>query len=104
MVVVVAVVEKKLGVGDSILRLNGRVIDLRNSHEEDAISRADEQRAFAAEGIGEPGVRGEIIRLKRNFAGRREQRIGQQPAVVKVCRSQRTPRLTDPRSVSRTVS
>ena len=75
-VVVVRVVEEDAGVGDAVIGLDDRVVNLRNADEEDAVSGADDEGTLVAEGVGESGARGEVIRLERNFAGWREQRVG----------------------------
>ncbi|MFZ1142932.1 MAG: hypothetical protein WAN76_27445 [Candidatus Sulfotelmatobacter sp.] len=75
-VVVVRVVEEDAGVGDAVIGLDDRVVNLRNADEEDAVSGADDEWTLVAEGVSQSGARGEVIRLERNFAGWREQRVG----------------------------
>src|SRR5205814_1530559 len=66
-------------VGDPVFRLNYRVVNLRNADEKDAVSGANDQRAPVAQRVCQPGAWGEIVWLKWHFAGRREQRIREQP-------------------------
>src|SRR5690242_16888944 len=69
------IVQERLRVGDAVLRLHDRVVNLRNADVEDSVSGAHDQRAVVANGISQPGAWSEIVRLERNFSGGREQWI-----------------------------
>ena len=77
MVVIVAVVEKKLGVGDAVVGGDGGVVYLRNANVEEAVAATDDEWSSLAEGIGKSGARAEIVRVERNFAGGWEKRVGE---------------------------
>lgn len=67
-VVVIAGAQEEIGVGDSVFRLDDRVVDLRNADIEDAVSRARDQRSLVPKGIRQPRTGGKIVRLERNFS------------------------------------
>src|SRR5215467_4862369 len=91
-------------VGNAVLRLNHRVIDLRNANEEDAVSTVHHEQSLVAERIRKPCARCEIVRLEPNFSRGWEQWIRYQSCRGECCRSQRTPRLSASRLVTRIVS
>src|SRR5215471_13132425 len=62
-------------VGNAVLRLNHRVIDLRNANEEDAVSTVHHEQSLVAERIRKPCARCEIVRLEPNFSRGWEQWI-----------------------------
>ena len=78
MIVVVRIVQEKAGVGDAVFGLDDRVVNLRNAHEENAVSGAHHQRPRVAERVGKSRPRRKVIRLERNLARRRKQRVRDQ--------------------------
>ena len=72
MVVIVGVVQKDLSVGDAVIGGDGGVVDLGNADVEESVADADDQGMRFADGVGQPGARGEVVGVERNFAGGRE--------------------------------
>jgi len=77
-VVVIGIVEEDLCVGDAVFGLDGRVIDLRDAHEKNAVSGANHEGASLAERIGQSGARGEVVGLERDPARRWKQGVREQ--------------------------
>ena len=74
-VVVPGVVEKNLRVGNAVFGGDGGVVDLRNADVKNAVAAANDERMIFTNGVGQSAARAEIVRIERNLAGGREQRI-----------------------------
>ena len=76
MAVIVGIIQKDLSVGDAVVGGDGGVVNLRNANVKNSIAGADNKRVGLADGVGEPGTRAEVVGFEGNFAGGREQRVG----------------------------
>ena len=99
-----SVVEEDAGIGDAVFGGDGGIVDLWDADVEEPVSRADDERAGVADGVRESDAGGEIIGIVGTLPAGGNNGLERRPAVAKVCRSQRTPRLTASRLVTRMVS
>ena len=105
MAVIVVVIEEDLSVGNAVFGGDGRVVDLRNANVEETVAAADDERAIVTEGIGKSDARADVVRIVKGTLPEMGKRgLDWSPAVVKVCKSQRAPRLTAKWLVRRMVS
>ena len=71
-VIIVAVVEEDLRVGDAVFCGDYRVVDLRNADVEQSVAGADDEWVSVADGVGESGARAEVVGFEGNLAGGRK--------------------------------
>lgn len=75
---VLRIIQKKLRVGDAVLCLDNRVVDLGNANVENPVPGPHNQRTFIAKRVCKACARSEVIWLKRDFSRRPEERVRDQ--------------------------